>query len=69
ADATQTQQVRDFFIRHYGAVTNNDAAITSHRFVPLPTWWKVAVRQAFVVLTSNLSIGNPDVCNGIGRPL
>ena len=69
ADATQTQQVRDFFTRHYGASVNNDAMISNHRFVPLPAYWKLAVRQSFLPSTNNLSIGNPSVCNGIGRPL
>lgn len=69
ADATQTQQVRDFFTRHYGASVNNDTAITNHRFVPLPASWKLAVRQSFLTSTNNLYIGHSNVCNGIGSPL
>ena len=69
ADATQSGQVRDFFARHYGATTNNDAAITANRFVPLPTAWKTAIRTTFVTASNTLSIGNTNVCNGIGRPL
>ena len=69
ANATQTQQVRDFFTRHYGATANNDTAITNHRFVPLPASWKLAVRQSFLTSTNNLYIGHSNVCNGIGRPL
>ncbi|EJM00068.1 ABC-type phosphate transport system, periplasmic component [Pseudomonas sp. GM102] len=71
ADATQTTQVRAFFNRHYGALaaTNNDAAITNNRFVPLPGAWKTAVRDSFVTASSGLSIGNTSVCNAIGRPL
>ncbi|HHX2355536.1 TPA: protein disulfide reductase, partial [Pseudomonas aeruginosa] len=62
-------QVRDFFTRHYGASVNNDAMISNHRFVPLTASWKLAVRMSFLPSTNNLSIGNPSVCNGIGRPL
>jgi phosphate transport system substrate-binding protein len=71
ADATQTTQVRAFFNRHYGALAanNNDAAISSNRFVPLPSAWKTAVRNSFVTASSGLSIGNTSVCNAIGRPL
>ncbi|QXI25844.1 substrate-binding domain-containing protein [Pseudomonas vanderleydeniana] len=71
ADATQTSQVRDFFTRHYGstAATNNDAAITANRFVPLPAAWKVAIRGSFLTATSAQAIGNTSVCNTIGRPL
>ncbi|MGX1175297.1 substrate-binding domain-containing protein [Pseudomonas sp. R151218B TE3479] len=69
ADATQTTQVRNFFSRHYGSLTNNDSAITSNRFVPLPSAWKTAIRDSFVTASSGLSIGNTSVCNAIGRPL
>ncbi|CRM45100.1 MULTISPECIES: substrate-binding domain-containing protein [Pseudomonas] len=69
ADATQTTQVRDFFTKHYGASSNNDAAITANAFVPLPTAWKATVRASFLTASSALSIGNTNVCNGIGRPL
>ena len=71
ADAAQTTQVRDFFTRHYNgtAANSNDAAITANRFVPLPTAWKSAIRGSFVTATNALSIGNTNVCNGIGRPL
>ncbi|NUT81737.1 substrate-binding domain-containing protein [Pseudomonas sp. NA13] len=71
ANAAQSTQVRDFFTRHYGAVAanNNDAAITANRFVPLPTAWKNAIRGSFLTTTSAQSIGNTNVCNGIGRPL
>ncbi|WHS58320.1 substrate-binding domain-containing protein [Pseudomonas sp. G2-4] len=69
ADATQTTQVRNFFSRHYGSLTNNDSAITANRFVPLPSAWKTAIRDSFVTASSGLSIGNASVCNAIGRPL
>ncbi|MGY2378251.1 substrate-binding domain-containing protein [Pseudomonas sp. SDO524_S393] len=69
ADATQTTQVRDFFAKHYGATANNDAAIEANAFVPLPANWKAAVRASFVTASNALSIGNTNVCNGIGRPL
>ncbi|AMZ70158.1 MULTISPECIES: substrate-binding domain-containing protein [Pseudomonas] len=69
ADATQTTQVRNFFSRHYGSLTNNDSAITANRFVPLPSAWKTAIRDSFVTASNGLSIGNTSVCNAIGRPL
>lgn len=69
ADATETAQVRSFFSRHYGALANNDAAINSNRLVPLPAYWKTAVRQTFTTAANGLSIGNPNVCTGLGRPL
>jgi len=71
ADAAQTTQVRDFFTRHYNATaaSSNYAAITANRFVPLPAAWKQAVRSSFLTSTNALSIGNTNVCNGIGRPL
>lgn len=37
--------------------------------LPLHPSWKVAVRSSFLSATNALSIGNPNVCNGIGRPL
>jgi ABC-type phosphate transport system substrate-binding protein len=69
ADGTQSTQVRDFFTRHYGVSTNNDAAITANRFVPLPALWKTAIRNTFLTASSAQSIGNTNVCNAIGRPL
>ncbi|KQW09854.1 MULTISPECIES: substrate-binding domain-containing protein [Pseudomonas] len=69
ADATQTTQVRNFFSRHYGSLTNNDSAITANRFVPLPSSWKTAIRESFVTTSNGLSIGNTNTCNAIGRPL
>ncbi|AZC26919.1 MULTISPECIES: substrate-binding domain-containing protein [Pseudomonas] len=69
ADATQTSQIRSFFYRHYGALVSNDAAIRDNRLARLPAAWKTAVRDAFLTPTSPLSIGNANVCNGIGRPL
>lgn len=71
ADATQSTQVRDFFTRHYNATAanSNDGAITDNRFVPLPGAWKSAIRGSFLTTSSAQSIGNTNVCNGIGRPL
>ncbi len=71
ADATQSNQVRDFLARHYGALEarNNDQAIRAQGMLPLHPSWKVAVRSSFLSATNALSIGNPNVCNGIGRPL
>lgn len=71
ADATQSTQVRNFFTRHYNAfpTVNNDAAISANRLLPLPAAWKTAIRTTFLTASNTLSIGNPNVCNGIGRPL
>lgn len=67
ADAAQTAQVRAFFARQYGLLANNDAALMNNNLQPLPAIWKTAVRNAFVTATSPRSIGNPNVCNAIGR--
>jgi len=32
-------------------------------------YWKNAVRETFITAASGLSIGNPNVCTGLGRPL
>ncbi|MFC6299479.1 protein disulfide reductase [Pseudomonas sp. CCM 7893] len=69
ADATETAQVRAFFARHYGALVSNNVAINNNRLVPLPVYWKNAVRETFITAASGLSIGNPNVCTGLGRPL
>ncbi|MCP1462609.1 MULTISPECIES: substrate-binding domain-containing protein [unclassified Pseudomonas] len=69
ADANQTTQVQDFFLRHYDSVDNNDAAISANRFVPLPSNWKQAITDTFATASSAQGIGNTSVCNGIGRPL
>ncbi|WP_312450588.1 substrate-binding domain-containing protein [Stutzerimonas nitrititolerans] len=65
--------IRDFLARHYNAnpAASNDAAISAHSLIPLPTAWKAAVRNNFVTnQTGNgLDVGNTSVCNGIGRPL
>ncbi|TFY88577.1 protein disulfide reductase [Pseudomonas nabeulensis] len=71
ANADQTAQVRTFFTRHYNlsAFSSNDTAIRNNRFVTLPNTWKTAINDNFLTASSPLSIGNPDVCNTIGRPL
>nr|BFD42368.1 PstS family phosphate ABC transporter substrate-binding protein [Pseudomonas sp. FFPRI_1] len=69
ADAVQTSQIRAFITRHFRNLANNDIAIRNNRLVPLPAVWKNAVRDTFLNADSALSIGNPNVCNGIGRPL
>ncbi|EXF47500.1 LysR family transcriptional regulator [Pseudomonas sp. BAY1663] len=65
--------IRDFLARHYNAnpAASNDAAISAHSLIPLPTAWKAVVRNNFVTnQTGNgLDVGNTSVCNGIGRPL
>jgi ABC-type phosphate transport system substrate-binding protein len=70
ADATQTTQVRDFFTRHFAhlASKNNDEVIKAKGLVPLPHSWKAVVRSTFLSASNPLSIGNPNACNGIGRP-
>lgn len=68
-DATVTAEVRSFLAKHYAARVgfNNDAVIIAHGFIPLSAAWKAAVRGSF--LNSNgLAIGDPNTCNGIGRP-
>jgi ABC-type phosphate transport system substrate-binding protein len=71
ADATQSAQVRGFLSRHFipHPPVSNDPAITANRLVPLPPAWKLAIRNTFWTTTNLLSVGNPNVCNGIGRPL
>ena len=69
ADANQTTQVQDFFLRHYDAAINNDTAINDNRFVPLPANWKQAVTDTFATASNAQGIGNTSVCNQIGRPL
>ena len=71
ADPTQSAQVRDFLRRHYipHPPVSNDPAITANRLVPLPPAWKLAVQTTFWSATNPLSVGNPNVCNGIGRPM
>ncbi|WP_434657992.1 substrate-binding domain-containing protein [Pseudomonas sp. R3-56] len=71
ADIGQSAQVRTFFVRHYNAssAVNHDAAISANRLLPLPVAWKAAIRNSFLTAADTLSIGNPNVCNGIGRPL
>ena len=61
--------MRDFFTKHFGATANNDAAISANRFVPLPANWKTAITDTFLTASSDLSIGNTNICNGKGRPL
>lgn len=68
ADATQTAQVRAFFARQYGSLVTNDAALLNNNLQPLPAIWKAAIRNAFVTPASLRSIGNPNICNAIGRP-
>ncbi|CAI8829085.1 Phosphate-binding protein [Pseudomonas marginalis] len=71
ADPVQTSQVRDFLTRHYGVrvTANNDTVIAANAFVPLPPNWKAIIRASFLTASNALSIGNTNVCNGIGRPL
>ena len=70
-DPSQSAQVRGFLTRHYGAlaVNNNDSAIIANRLLPLSARLKTFIRSSFLTASNGLSVGNPNVCNGIGRPL
>ncbi|MEC5319227.1 substrate-binding domain-containing protein [Brenneria populi subsp. brevivirga] len=66
-NADDAEKILSFFEQHYGS-TDNDAAIKAHGFVSLRNDWKQAIFDTFWDAGSDLSIGNPNVCNGIGRP-
>lgn len=65
-DTTDTARIRNFLNRHYTGV--NNAAISSHSFIPLSTTWQKAVHDNFYATTSALRLGDTNTCNGIGRP-
>ncbi|CAB3647109.1 substrate-binding domain-containing protein [Achromobacter pestifer] len=62
ANPIDNARIRSFFNAHY---TGGNDPVTAY---PLPSVWKQAVWDTFYALVTPLSIGNPDVCNGIGRP-
>ncbi|WP_422086748.1 MULTISPECIES: substrate-binding domain-containing protein [Variovorax] len=72
-DAAVQAKIKAFLVDLFG--TTYDAQITAHNFVNLPDGtagtnnWKAAVASTFLDASSNLGIGNTNVCNGIGRPL
>ncbi|MEK1912902.1 MAG: substrate-binding domain-containing protein [Pseudomonas chlororaphis] len=66
-DPADTIRIRAFINSHYSG--QNNSAVTSHSFIPLPAMWLSGVHSTFYNASSALSVGNPDVCNGIGRPL
>ena len=66
-DTADNTRIQTFLKRHYTGV--NNAAISSHSFIPLSTTWQKAVYDNFVATTSSLRIGDTNTCNGIGRPL
>jgi len=65
-DTTDTARIRNFLNRHYTGV--NNAAISSHSFIPLSATWQKAVHDNFYATTSALRLGDTNTCNGIGRP-
>lgn len=66
-DTTDTARIRVFLNRHYTGV--NNAAVSSHSFIPLSATWQKAVYDNFYATTSALRLGDTNTCNGIGRPL
>ncbi|AZD35665.1 Phosphate-binding DING protein [Pseudomonas chlororaphis subsp. aurantiaca] len=66
-DQGDTIRIRAFINSHYSG--QNNSAVTNHSFIPLPAMWQSAVHDTFYNASSSLRVGNPDVCNGIGRPL
>ncbi|AZD08252.1 Phosphate ABC transporter, periplasmic phosphate-binding protein PstS [Pseudomonas chlororaphis] len=66
-DQGDSIRIRAFINRHYSG--QNNSAVTSHSLIPLPAMWQSAVHDTFYNANSALRVGNPDVCNGIGRPL
>lgn len=66
-DTTDTARIRNFLNRHYTGL--NNAAVSSHSFIPLSATWQKAVHDNFYATTSALRLGDTNTCNGIGRPL
>ncbi|QNK67000.1 substrate-binding domain-containing protein [Variovorax sp. PAMC26660] len=62
ANAGAQAKVLDFLTRLY------DTDVEPHNFVNVPAAWKTAITNNFLTASSNLGIGNTNVCNGIGRP-
>ena len=67
-DAADGTAVVAFLNRHYGATTNNDAAIIAQKLIPLSPAWKNAVRLQFANQSGALGVNNLSVCNTQGRP-
>ncbi|AZD48221.1 substrate-binding domain-containing protein [Pseudomonas chlororaphis] len=70
-DPRDATALRTFLGRHFGlnTQTGNDIQLVTQHLIPLDALWKKAVRDSFLLSTSPLSLNNPSVCNGIGRPL
>ncbi|OLF54045.1 substrate-binding domain-containing protein [Pseudomonas chlororaphis] len=68
---TDLNSVRIFLAKHYNAVftSSNDQEIINKKLIPLTAAWKTAIRNTFIPVTSAQGLNNPNVCNGIGRPL
>lgn len=67
-NTTDGDNIRSFLTRHYGATTNNDAAIELQKLIPLNAAWKNAVRLQFANQSGALGVNNTSVCNTQGRP-
>ncbi|WP_025809137.1 substrate-binding domain-containing protein [Pseudomonas chlororaphis] len=70
-DLTDLNSVRLFLAKHYNAVftSSNDQEIINKKLIPLTAAWKTAIRNTFIPPTRAQGLNNPNVCNGIGRPL
>lgn len=66
-DAGDTTRIRVFLNRHNSG--GNNAVVSSRSFIPVSAIWQKAIYDTFYAPTSALRVGNPDTCNGIGRPL
>ncbi|WP_414489303.1 substrate-binding domain-containing protein [Stenotrophomonas maltophilia] len=66
AEVWEAMSLRVFLIPHYAR--RNDAAVTAHRFIPLPSAWAEAIRSRFAVAGVPTGLNNPSTCAGIGRP-
>ncbi|NVZ23782.1 substrate-binding domain-containing protein [Pseudomonas costantinii] len=66
-DTTDSARIRNFLNRHNTGVDN--AAVSSHAFIPVPANWQKAILDTFYASTSSLRVGDTNTCNGIGRPL
>lgn len=66
-DPLDNLRIRSFLNSHYTG--GNDAVISQHSLIPLPSVWKDAVHDTFWNTNSSLRIGDTSTCNGKGRPL
>lgn len=66
-DAGDSVRIRNFLNRHNIGI--NNAAVSSHSFIPVSVTWQKAIYDNFFAAASSLRVGEPNTCNGIGRPL